>query len=1750
MHPKILVSFLLYIILNVPLHGQCDQPNAQFEFPLGETRFCEGGNVVIDNKTDEENPVSCVDFMRLDWGDGEVKEFSDFNNKEHTYDIEDSIACSTDLPVKYDIKLTVFYTNGLSNSITKEVTIYPMPVARFTAPSPICINMPTICLGNLSCWDSMWMWNIYPFPNGGDTISYDTDSLCHTFDELGPHTIQLIAINECPVDFSLQKDTLEQIVEVIDTIEAIATTSELIGCDSLVVIAQDNSDMPPTVIASERRWIIDPPGGWVFINGTSDTSQTAEIKFFEIGDFTIELEVVSSCNTDRKIIGQVKIIGPPSAGIDGVVGGCFPHSFSPVAVNINEGNSDNLVLTWNFPNGTPSTATGASPGTVFYNSPLTDTVTLTVANECDTVVYSRVITISENAMTDVEVQGMPGDGCAPFVLTFENNSTGGNPFWTVVPDDPGAWEFTNGTNAFSQNPEILFLQAGDYYVQMSLQYVQCGSDSTWTSDIIAVKTKPMLVINELVDGCTGTGEFSAVIESAGGFATSEVEVIWDFGQGTPQTFTGLNPPTVAFPEGTHEVTLTASNTCGDSTWTFEYEVVELAQANVTVDTSGTTNSCTPFQVDFINESIGATDDYIWKVSPDIPGAYAFLSGGTNTQNITLEFYEAGNYEVKLTVPNDCGDAVWIDSFVVYSAPIAVIATIPDSQCVNAEIQPFSNAVSLGSDPGATVEWLFPGGIPASSDEIDPGTIVYPDSGTFMITLVVSNRCDTDTATTSFHLSELSEIVFNLPDTVCKNDLPFVIDVTPGGGECSGSPALTNCHFNPALAINGWNYITYTRGTGNCKVELTDSIYVFFEEVSAGLDEEFCDTLLAPFYLLGASPVNGIWTKGKGLLDPFGLYSVAKAGFGVDTLTFTFHFNGCVFSATKLITIHRPPDAETDLVPNKGCKMESIEFSIDPSGLDSAIWDFGDNNPQVVDFTVEHTYQDTGTYEVTLIVVNPAKCRDTLVSVIEIIQPAEASFSIDPAIGCAPVIASFYNETEGEYTDCFWDFDNGETSNLCAPDDVTFTQGPTVVEYYPTLSVTNLCGTTTYSDTVTVLPNPQPAFEISLDTICSGETVSFQNNSAGDPYQYTWRDGLGNTYEGLELPAQSYFTDSLFATYYITLIATNDCGTDSVTRPLVVKPIDIEAFFNLDNSTFCQYEEIQITNGATPGSTVFYDLGDQNTSTDPNPAHVYQDTGTFRIIQYATTGCGFDTVHQKVKILPAPVIAMFLPDETCEQAEIEFSSTIDIPAPICFWEFGDGAANMACQTTHSYQEFGTFMVKLTVTDPLTGCSAIDSNEVLVRPNPVASASTLDTVGCGQVMATFQNENDSPGYTHVWTFPNGTSTDVHPSWKFETPDTYSVTLLTTDVHGCFDDTTFNQIITVHPVPNALFDLDISESCELPATVSTVNQSTGALDYQWIFSNGLESDFPDTTIVLNEPGMYEVELIASNEFQCPDTFNLPFNIYPELFANYDLLDDTLCAGTSVLIENLSINADNYTWIFSNGATVSGEIPDYSFPDPGTYTITLVAALDTVCADTANIMFEVEVHPTPIAGFIVVDTMLYDLCDGTIVCWDESIGASEYYYDFGDGHFSTEPNPVHRYYSIGEKMIIQIVSNEWGCMDTDTARFSPKYFDGLYIPTAFMPDISNEEYSLFQPKGVNLKEFVIEVFSPMGERVWFSNGLTDEGEPRDAWNGNNDKGQPYPQGAYVWKVAARFLNEQKWEGQNLEGGKVQIIGSVNLYR
>ncbi|MFZ4633942.1 MAG: PKD domain-containing protein [Saprospiraceae bacterium] len=1021
----------------------------------------------------------------------------------------------------------------------------------------------------------------------------------------------------------------------------------------------------------------------------------------------------------------------------------------------------------------------------------------------------------------------------------------------------------------------------------------------------------------------------------------------------------------------------------------------------------------------------------------------------------------------------------------------------------------------------------------------PATYVYTD-----------NYNCTDSITVLIEVIDPPFIYAGVNDTICINggalQLTGFEPATNGFWSGNGIINAQTGVFDPELAGGGNHPLTYTFGSGNCQVKDTAEIFVIAVAIDAGPDHTICldDN---PLLLSGFTPAGGVWS-GVGITNPIGVFTPSVATVGTHVLYYKYNdpILDCIFRDSVSITVHPMPESDF-APPTNSCIDVVIPFVNQSQSTFMPLWTFGAGAGST-EANPTHVYTDTGTYLVTLVTENQFGCIDSISRTIFVTSPPTAFFSTAPDSGCAVLQVNFMNTSFGFETTYTWDFGNGDTSTLYDPGTISFQQGTGDTIYHIRLTAQNLCATREWLDSVKVFPWPQVAFGINLDTICTGAFIEFSNTTLGKPEFFFWDFGNGVTStDTVPYPVQ-FFTDTLYRTYNITLIATNFCGSDTAVYPVVVKPVDVRAFFNIPNDTGCEPYTVTFTNYATLGAPVTWDFGDGNTSSANSPTHTFTSDGVFKVVQKVSSGCGYDSTIAYITVLLAPDVSFSSAPQVCRNAPLQFTNTSVSPLSGTIWSFGDGDSSLLYNPAHSWTQIGSYNITLIGISAINGCPATAAGTVNVLELPVIQFMPSQLDGCIPLTIAFSNQSQGATYFE-WDFgDNNTQLGATPSHTYTAAGQYAVHLRGIDLNGCRNDTTF-YYITAHPIPSPAFAMDRDRLCGLPVSVQMQNQTPDAISYSWDLGNGSTSVQNNPTTTYTAAGDYTVQLIAVNTFGCRDTTQSIFSAYAIPEADFQYTPDDGCDPLTVQFENLSRFSTNAYWRFSNGGVSTEFSPAYIFHGPGSYGAQLIASHRDVCFDTLQLDDIIWVEPSPVANFTFVEILTMPP-SGIFKFTDASLDAIQWDWEFGDGGESDAQNPEHRYFSNGPKMVTLLVTSPNGCTDDTSQVVIPTGMKGLFIPNAFTPTAGVGDVTLFKPKGVGLKEYEIEVYSPYGQLLWRSDQL-NEGQPAEAWDGTF-QGQLLPQDVYTWKVTrAVFEDGTLWPGNFDAGtGAGKWVGSVTLIR
>lgn len=1059
-----------------------------------------------------------------------------------------------------------------------------------------------------------------------------------------------------------------------------------------------------------------------------------------------------------------------------------------------------------------------------------------------------------------------------------------------------------------------------------------------------------------------------------------------------------------------------------------------------------------------------------------------------------------------------------------------------------------DSVSLNVTGATTYLWTI-----TDSTQVNTASgsslIYFPISSTiFTVIGQDANQCESSQSISIGVYDKPNIMAFSNKTAICQGE--SVILSSTGGqslhwiqnGNIS-QPNSANTSASPNQ--NQWFHVI-GQSINNCINE--DSVYVTVMPTpsisSINTNMSICSGDSANLSVIGIGQIN--WLPTTGLSSSNGNSINASPINNTAYTAILTDSNGCTNNTIIQLDVNSLPVANftTDSLV---CKNSIVNFTNQSTNTINYNWNFGDlsnSNSQ----NPSHNYNQTGYFETTLIAYSSANCTDSIKKVIHVIEAPQANFSSFPQSGCAPLSLNLNNSSQSYAGNYFWTFGNGQTSSTLNPNGIIYNSQPGHdTTYIINLSTSNICGTSTFSDTINVLTKPVANFGFNLSSLCSPSIASFGNISSSNTTSFFWDLG-DTTYSNLPTPSShSYFADSLATDFHINLIAINSCGADTMHKVLHLNPNYVQSVFTPSTIQACAPAHIQFSNFSNIQTMANWTFGDGNFSSQINPSHTYNNAGTYNVSLVVTDNCGIDTATTTIIIGNPPIINFSLSQDTICQYGSSTLTNLTPNLTNLIWNFGDSSSSNLSTISHQYNQAGQYNITLIGEDLTSHCTDTAIGTIHINPSASAEITVNDPDGCYPLNINFQNTSSGATY-YQWDFDNGnTSANINPSHNFVNPGTYNVQLIADNFYGC-SDTTYT-IIKAYPKPTAAFSIINQSPCSFPAIIEFVNNSTGASGYQWDFNNNDSSQYKNPINQYLNPGIYSPKLIAYNIYQCTDTVINTLNLSPIPTANYEINNQSGCEGLDVQFNNKSQNSNSYQWIFGNGNTSNLANPLTIYNNAGFYHPTLIATNLEGCSDSLTLIDTIKIYPNPKIDFLIENIDINQEERGKYLFTNLTTHADNYQWDFGDGEYSNDINPIHQFYDHGEFSIELYATNNYGCSNTNTKNLSVNMLNGLYVPTALAPNNPNPELKQFAPKGRGLASYHLAVYDSWGKLLWETSRIQD-GEPVESWNGTDSEGVSLPQGVYFWLAEAVFEDGTIWKGMTLPTGDIVTKGTVTIVR
>ena len=426
----------------------------------------------------------------------------------------------------------------------------------------------------------------------------------------------------------------------------------------------------------------------------------------------------------------------------------------------------------------------------------------------------------------------------------------------------------------------------------------------------------------------------------------------------------------------------------------------------------------------------------------------------------------------------------------------------------------------------------------------------------------------------------------------------------------------------------------------------------------------------------------------------------------------------------------------------------------------------------------------------------------------------------------------------------------------------------------------------------------------------------------------------------------------------------------------------------------------------------------------------------------------------------------------------------------------------------------------------GMLKIEMNFTGVRAGVRASIDGVanDTSGCVPLTVNF-SDTVKLGKLYYWNFGDGTgdtTTVPASSHVYNSIGTYLVRLIAIDSMTCnIADTSYKNI----KVGNIKANLNFSPAKIPPCTnlsYEFTNTSSASVPFK---PNTFTWDFGDNSALLTTsfsppvshtyagPGTYQVKLIINDTTYCnsPDDTIKTVRLSPQVKALFTSPDQG-CAPYNAEFKNNSLGGLKFEWSFGDGASSNITEPTHLYSLPGTYLVKLVAYDSSSCNKKDSAFFSIKVSPKPTAAFTF--TPINPVENQATVFINQSLGATIYLWDFGDGDTSIEVNPSHIFNATDIYNVCLNASNDAGC-EADTCKPVKSLIRPLLdVPSAFTPGRFGIN-SRIKVVGFGIKEMIWTIYNRWGQKVYESNNR------KSSWDGTfNGKLQPTDVYSYTLKV------------------------------
>jgi uncharacterized protein YjdB len=789
---------------------------------------------------------------------------------------------------------------------------------------------------------------------------------------------------------------------------------------------------------------------------------------------------------------------------------------------------------------------------------------------CDTSISFRVIT----PPTVAPIVGGGVTTCAGSTIALTNPTGGG--FWSTT---------DLGIATVDATGNVTGLSGGTATITYSLPYF-CGTVDVTTAITFETFLFPG-VISGITPICNGTSTSLSASVAGGVWSVADAAIATVDVTGN---VTGLTA-------GSTDVLYAVTNTCGTNDTFFNITVEQLF---VLGSITGAPQTCISATTTLANSVGGGS----WSSSSPTVAT-------SNSSTGTVTGVSAGSAVITYSRTNSCGT--------VDSTFNLTVLSRPDSGTVSG-----SPLICLGSS--LTYSETVTGGVWSVSNPsiatIDAtGVLTGLALGNVIVSYSVTNLCGTASDTTLVTVTNtlFAGVIVGTP-ILCVGSTVSLTNATTGGTWSITNPSIATINSSGGLTglAPGNDTVVYTLSTV-CGVATTRFPVTVFTTPTAGTISgatAICNTTSTT---LTSSVSGGTWSSANPSIASVSLTgTVSSRSAGSTTISYTVS-NICGTSfATSPLSVETYPNAGIISGPTTVCVGSAGIYTDTVVG---GTW--VSSNPAVATINSLGILVglDTGNVNIYYVVTNSCGSTNVTIAVAIINAPTVAGISGFSSV-CAGTSTLLTNATAGGS----WTSSNVAVATVSTSGVVTgLVAGTTTISY----GVTNSCGTTYATRTLTVNPAPDPGSISAATSACIRASVVASSSVSGG----VW--GSSNSSVATISTTGTIIGVSAGQTI-ISYTVANSCGALSDTLLFTVAP-PTDAGTIAGSSTVCTGATTTLTNSLTGGTWYVTDasIGSVVATGAGSASFLGITLGTTTVGYIYTDACGTDTTFKNLTVVDFP-----------------------------------------------------------------------------------------------------------------------------------------------------------------------------------------------------------------------------------------------------------------------------------------------------------------------------------------------------------------------------------------------------------------------------------------------------------------------------------------------------------------------------------